>query len=43
MCGMSNEGTVFELTSPGKLTSLGRNPTIDPLIRNGAGNLITWT
>jgi uncharacterized repeat protein (TIGR03803 family) len=38
--GMSNEGTVFELTSQGKLTSLysfsrntkdGRNPTIGPL------------
>jgi uncharacterized repeat protein (TIGR03803 family) len=50
--GMSNEGTVFELTSQGKLTSLysfsrntkdGRNPTIGPLIRDGAGNLYGTT
>ncbi len=50
--GMSNVGTVFELTSQGKLTSLysfshntsdGRNPTIGPLIRDRAGNLYGTT
>ena len=48
--GMSNEGTVFELTSQGKLTSLysfsrndGRNPTIGPLIRDRGGNLYGTT
>ncbi len=48
--GMSNEGTVFELTSQGKLISLysfnradGRNPTIGPLIRDRAGNLYGTT
>lgn len=50
--GMSNEGTVFELTSQGKLISLysfshnttdGRNPTIGPLIRDKAGNLYGTT
>jgi uncharacterized repeat protein (TIGR03803 family) len=48
--GMSNEGTVFQLTGQGKLTSLysfsrndGRNPTIGPLIRDRAGNLYGTT
>ncbi len=48
--GMSNEGTVFELTSQGKLISLysfnradGRNPTMGPLIRDRAGNLYGTT
>jgi uncharacterized repeat protein (TIGR03803 family) len=50
--GVSNEGTVFQLTSQGKLTSLysfsrnttdGRNPTIGPLIRDRAGNLYGTT
>jgi uncharacterized repeat protein (TIGR03803 family) len=50
--GMSNEGSVFELTSQGKLTSLysfsrntkdGRNPTIGPLIWDGAGSLYGTT
>ena len=50
--GMSNEGTVFELTSQGKLISLysfshntsdGRNPTVGPLIRDKAGNLYGTT
>src|SRR5450631_808721 len=50
--GMSNEGTVFELSSQGKLISLysfshntsdGRNPTIGPLIRDKAGNLYGTT
>ncbi len=49
---MSNEGTVFKLTSQGILTSLysfnhnisdGRNPTIGPLIRDRAGNLYGTT
>ncbi len=50
MGGMSNEGTVFELTSQGKLVSLysfnladGRNPTVGPLIRDRAGNLYGTT
>ncbi len=50
--GISNEGTVFELTTEGKLTSLysfsrntsdGRNPTVGPLIRDGVGDLYGTT
>jgi uncharacterized repeat protein (TIGR03803 family) len=50
--GMSNEGTVFELTSEGTLTNLysfyrngsdGRNPTVGPLLRDRAGNLYGTT
>jgi uncharacterized repeat protein (TIGR03803 family) len=50
--GMSNEGTVFELTSEGALTSLysfnrntsdGRTPTVGPLLRDRAGNLYGTT
>ncbi len=50
--GMSNEGTVFELTSEGALTNLysfarngsdGRTPTVGPLLRDRAGNLYGTT